>query len=353
MDGAIVTVLAVTAALTAGLAITLAVIKFVHRELQRYRGVRIAYYVAAIGEMVSRSILPSRPRPGWAHDPYFHQALADYHRAVAGPDRLVLDELASRLGITDLLARRSLHAKWRPNRLRALSALVDLATPDHRDVFRQLLSDPNSHIRVNAVRGLARVRDFDAVPLVLDMATDMRQWEAARAIDALVEMGPAAVAPTIDWIQAQRAGTAPASEVIALAARLLGLLGVPDAEGVLIDLLGSNVAEWRITAASALEHVGSEVAVEPLRLALHDDDWRVRARAVVALGALAEPAVLPEVAQLLTDQQWWVRQNAASALTRLPGGRHHLEAAVRGEDPYAADAALTALTARGLIPAGS
>lgn len=353
MDGPIVTVLAVSAALTAALATALAAIKFVHREVQRYRGVRIAYYVAAIGEMVSRSILPSRPRPGWALDPYFHEALADYHRAVAGPDRVVLDQLAERLGITDLLVRRAIGGKWRANRLRALSALVDLATPAHRDVFRQLLADPNSHVRVNAVRGLARVRDIDAVPLVLDVATGMRQWEAARAIDALVEMGPAAVPPTIDWIQARRAGTDPAAEVVALAARLLGLLGVPDAEPVLIELLGSSVAEWRITAASALEHAGSEVAIEPLRLALHDDDWRVRARAVVALGALAEPAVLPEIAQLLTDRQWWVRQNAASALTKLPGGRAHLEAAVDGDDPFASDAALTALTARGLVPAGS
>lgn len=353
MDGTIVTVLAVTAALTAALATGLAVIKFVHRGLQRYRGVRIAYYVAAIGEMVSRSILPSRPRPGWAHDPYFHQALADYHRAVAGPDRVVLDELAQRLGITELLAQRAIGARWRPNRLRALSALVDLATPAHREVFRQLLSDPNSHIRVNAVRGLSRIRDIGAVPQVLDMATGMRQWEAARAIDALSEMGAAAATPTIDWIQAQRAGDDPALEVVALAARLLGLLGVPDAEPVLIDLLGSGVSEWRITAASALEHAGSEVAIEPLRLALHDDDWRVRARAVVALGALAEPAVLPEVAQLLTDRQWWVRQNAASALTKLPGGRAHLEAAVRGNDAYASDAALTALSVRGLVSAGS
>lgn len=353
MDGPIATVLAVTAALTAALAIALAVIKVAHREIQRYRGVRIAYYVAAIGEMVSRSILPSRPRPGWAHDPYFHQALADYHRAVTGPDRKVLDNLSARLGINDLLAQRALHANWRPNRLRALSALVDLATSEHRDVFRHLLVDKNSHIRVNAVRGLARIRDIDAVPLVLDMATTMRQWEASRAIDALVEIGPAAVPSTIDWIQSHRAGIVVSPEVVALAARLLGLLGDPDAEPVLIDLLGSAFAEWRITAASALEHVGSEVAVEPLRLALHDDDWRVRARAVVALGSLAESSVLPELAQLLTDRQWWVRQNAASALTKLPGGRTHLEAAVRGGDSYASDAALTALTARGLIPAGS
>ncbi|MFP5333490.1 MAG: HEAT repeat domain-containing protein, partial [Acidimicrobiia bacterium] len=334
--------------LTAALAIALAVIKLVHREVQRYRGVRIAYYTAAIGEMVSRSILPSRPRPGWTSDPYFHQTLADYHRMVTGPDRRMLDDLADKLGIRAHLSERALGSKWRPNRLRALSALVDLATADQRDVFRRLTTEQDTHIRVNAVRGLARIQDLESVTGVLDMATTMRPWEAARTIDALVEMGPGAVGPTVDWIQRRRADGGAPAQIVALTARLLGLLGDPAAEPVLIELLSSHVPEWRISAASALEHVGSEPSVEPLRLAIHDDDWRVRARAVVALGALAEPAVLPEIAQLLTDRQWWVRQNAATALTRLPGGQALLEAAVAGDDPYASDAALTALTSRGL-----
>lgn len=351
MDGPLAVAVVITASLTAGLAIALAVIKLIHRQVQRYRGVRIAYYTAAIGEMISRSIVPSRPRPGWTKDPYFHQALADYHRMVTGPDRRVLDDLAARLGIGDHLAHRALNAKWRPNRLRALSALVDLATLEQRDTFRRLLSEKNTHIRVNAVRGLARIRDLESVPIVLDLAATMRQWEAARTIDALLEMGPGAVAPTVDWIERQRAQGAPASKMVVLAARLLGLIGDPSAEPVLIDLLSSHNPEWRISAASALEHVGSEAAVEPLRLAIHDDDWRVRARAVVALGALAEPTVVGEVAQLLTDSQWWVRQNAANALTRLPNGRAHLERAVTGADPYAADAALTALTSGGLTAA--
>ncbi|MDX1448128.1 MAG: HEAT repeat domain-containing protein [Acidimicrobiia bacterium] len=351
MQGPIATVLMVTAALTAALAAGLAVVKFVHREVQRYRGVRIAYYTAAIGEMVSRSILPSRPRPGWAHDPYFHEALGDYHRMVTGPDREVLDELAARLGITQRLASTALEAKWTPNRLRALSALVDLATPEQRDVFRRLIHDRNPHVRVNAVRGLARIEDVESVPMVLDMASRMRQWEASRAIDALVDMGADAVEPVITWMRSRRAETAQPPHGIALAARLVGLLGHPAAEQVMVELLGSTVTEWKIAAASALEHVGGPDAVEPLRLAIHDDDWRVRARAVVALGALADSSVLPEISQLLTDRQWWVRQNAATALARQPNGRRFLEEAVDGNDPYASDAALTALTSRGLLAA--
>lgn len=349
MDGPLVTVLFVTASLTAALGTALAVIKVVHRQVQRYRGVRIAYYIAAIGEMVSRSMLPSRPRAGWRADPYFHEALADYHRMVTGPDRKMLDDLASRLEITDFLAQRALRARWRPNRLRALSALVDLATPEHRDVFRRLISESNSHVKVNAIRGLARIRDVEAVPMVLDLATTMPQWEAARTVDALADMGTGAVPPVMSWIESRRTIIDPPIEAVALATRLLGLLGDPSAEPVLIGLLGSRHAAWRIAAASALEHAGTEAAVEPLRLAIHDDDWRVRARAVVALGALADPSVLPEVTQLLTDRQWWVRQNAAGALALLPGGRSLLEAAVIGGDPYASDAAMMALTAHGLI----
>jgi HEAT repeat protein len=170
-------------------------------------------------------------------------------------------------------------------------------------------------------------------------------------------MGGPAVPAVVDWVEHERMKDAPNIGVVGLAARLLGLIGSTEAEPTLLALLQSAVPDWRIAAASALEHAGTEVAVEPLRVALHDDDWRVRARAVVALGASADPTVLDEVAQLLTDGQWWVRQNAATALSKLPGGNDRLQACLDSPDPYAADAALNQLTASGAfrrpIPTGT
>lgn len=344
MDGPIVTILAITAGVTASLAILLVVVKVIHRGVQRYRGIRTAYYVAAIGEMLSRQLLPSQPRQGWAEDPHFHEALADYRLMVTGKDREFVDDLIHRLGIGDVLIRRTRIGRLRTVRLRALSSLVDLATPAYRNVFLSMIDDRSPHVRVNAVRGLARIKDVASVPHILDIATRVQPWEAARTADALIEMGKPCVGPVIEWIETERGKENPALEVVGLAARLLGLIGENVAEPTLVSLLGSPEPEWRVAAASALEHAGTEASVAPLRLALHDDDWRVRARAVVSLGATADPDVVGEVAQLLTDRNWWVRQNAATSLARLPGGSDHLFAALDSPDTYAADAALNQLT---------
>lgn len=346
MDERLTFLLAVTASVAAALAVLLAVIKVTHRALQRYRGVRTAHYIAAIGEMLSRGIVPSTPRPGWARDPLFHEAIADYRLLVTGADRKFVDTFVEALGVGEVLVARTARRFPRSARLRALSSLVDLATPRHRDALREMIDDHNPHVRMNAIRGLARLRDVESIPRILDLVTGVEPWEVARAGDALVDMGSGGVPAIVGWIEAHGARSV---EVVALSARLLGLIGDPTAESTLLHLLESPEPTWRMAAASALEHVGTDASVAPLRRALHDDDWRVRARAVVALGAMADPDVTDEVARLLADEQWWVRQNAAGALARLPGGADLLFIALDSDDPYAADAALHQLTTSGAL----
>ena len=347
MDGTIISILAVTAALTAGLAVTLGVVKVAHREVLRYRGMRTAYYTAALGEMLSRRILPSRPRRGWSEDPLFHDAIADYRLMVTGDDRRFVDQFVERLGIGEVLIRRARRRFPKVSRLRAITSLVSLASPEHIPALQSMVDDPDPHVRINAVRGLARVGDSGAVPHILDIATRVKPWEAARTADALVEMGSVAVEPVLGWIAFERTKPHPSVQVMAMATRLLGLIGDPTAEPTLISMLGSTHPDCRVAAASALEHAGTDEAVAPLRIAIHDDDWRVRARAVVALGALADETAIDDVAQLLTDRQWWVRQNAAAALGQLPGGSERLFEALASPDPFASDAALNQLTTSG------
>jgi HEAT repeat protein len=351
MDELLVPILVNTAGLTAALAILLAVVKLIHRAVQQWRGVRTAHYVSALGEMLSRRILPSQPPEGWTRDTLFHEAIAEYRLLVTGEDRAFIDGLVEQLGIGDLLVERTKRKFPRSARLGALSSLVKLATPRHRDSLLRMIDDSDPNVRINAVRALAELGDTGAVSHILDIATRVTPWEAARTADALIEMGPAAVDSIVHWIEHELKRREPSIEVVALAGRLLGLIGEPAAEPVLLRLLGSAEPDWRVAAASALEHVGSDAAVQPLRLALHDETAMVRARAVVALGAMAEPAVIEEIAQLLTDDAWWVRQNAAGALARLPGGKERLFAALDNADHFAADAALSQLTSSGALAA--
>lgn len=349
MDPLLVSILGVVVAAAVGAAGLLVVFKLAHREIRRWRGVRTAHYVAAVGEMVSRNMIPSSPPPAWGEDPLFHDALADYALLLTGPEREIVDELISRLGIVDVLRRRIRRRVPVTTRLRSVSSLVDLANESHVPDLRALVDDHSTHVRVHAIRGLARLGDVGSVERFLELGTTVKPWEAARIADALVEFGSDATAVIGEWIHEETSGTEPAVEMVGLAARALGLIGDPSAEDVLIGLLGSPLLDWRVAAASALEHTGGEAAVGPLTNALADGSWRVRARAVTALGGMADPDVAPSIAPLLRDRMWWVRQNAADALSRLPGGTTHLVAALDGDDPYAADAALSHLTTSGAL----
>lgn len=347
MTSTVETVLGLSAAAVASLSVILVATKLANREIQRWRGVRSAHFVAAVGELVSRRMLPAKPPRAWGEDPLFHQTLADYRRLVTGADRDHVDTLAEALGAYDVLLRRVRRPHRLGVRLQALSSLVDLAQSRHTEVLRELAADRNSHVRVNAIRGLARLKDLEWIPWILNHATRSQPWEAARCADALVEMGGAAVPQICGWIENETENPAGSVTVVGLAARVLGLIGDPTAEPILIELLESEQPDWRVAAASALENAGTPASIPHLLHAVEDRAARVRARVAVALGATAEPSVGRPLSGLLYDESWWVRQNAAAALSNLPGGTDYLLAALHGPDPYAADAALNQLTISG------
>ena len=71
-----------------------------------------------------------------------------------------------------------------------------------------------------------------------------------------------------------------------------------------------------------------------------------------ALAALADETVGPAVVALLSDREWWVRQNAAETLGEIPGGVAHLLAALDSSDRFAADSALNQLAEIQKLPPG-
>jgi HEAT repeat protein len=342
-------VLGFTAAATVALTVILVVTKLVHREIQRWQGVRSAHYLAAIGEMLSRRMVPQNIPRSWATDPIFWDALAEYRLLVTGADREHVDRLATQAGVHRALVDRSRRRFPSGRRLRAVARLADLATPLQRQHLRSLLDDGSPQIRTHAVRGLARLKDIDSIPRILDLARRVEPWEAARIADSLIPMGMPASQAVCAWVEEEMRRPDCSEETVALAVRILGSIGDPEAEPTLLELLKSPNPEWRVTAASALERTGGPNAIEPLLEAIDDHAWQVRARAAISLGAIGGPGVARALAGLLYDPVWWVRQNAASALADLPGGTDHLIAALDGPDPYAADSALNQLTISGVL----
>lgn len=328
-------------------------VKLAHRIMLKGRGVRSAHYIAALGEMISRKLLPADIPRRWAADPLFHDAVIEYRHLLSGEEREFVDHLIAEVGIVGVLQRR---ARWRwprPVRLRAIAALVELAGPDQVPFLRFLLGDHNDYVRSHAAHGLARLGDVSSIPLILDLATRVRPWEAARLADALAAFDRRAVKPINEWILKHWDGDGSHVETIAQAARVLGLLGETSAETTLIEMLESDRLGWKVAAASALGRIASDTSRGALLKALHDDSWEVRARAVRALASLADGSVAPAIAELLSDSQWWVRQNAAESLGELPGGVAELQRALSLEDRFAADAARNQLAELRMLPAGT
>ena len=51
----------------------------------------------------------------------------------------------------------------------------------------------------------------------------------------------------------------------------------------------------------------------------------------------------------MSDENWWVRQNSAQALSEIPGGISALVESLEDEDRFARDAAIERLMAMGMV----
>ena len=101
--------------------------------------------------------------------------------------------MVEEFGIVDALIPRIRRIFPQTSRLQAVSTLVELADRSAAPFLRSLLDDRNDYVRTHAAHGLARIHDLTAVPLILDLSTRVRPWEAARLTDSLIAFGTDAV----------------------------------------------------------------------------------------------------------------------------------------------------------------
>ncbi|MCB1246428.1 MAG: HEAT repeat domain-containing protein [Acidimicrobiia bacterium] len=338
-----------TVVVAGGIALVVAIAKLANNLRERRRGIRSAQYIAAIGELVSRRSLPKHPPRGWADDLLFCDALAEYRLSIMGADRGHVDALVDHIGIRDALWNRIRKTRSSIRRLRTVALWVDLAGPADTPRLVELLDDRDQYVAIHAAKGLSRIGSVESVDEILDRMVHADPWHAARLADSLVDYN-VRIGPAIRvWIGDRLCADMPPTQSIALAIRILGVIGDHRAESMLMALVDHEDPDIRIATASALGRVGSDRCVDALVVATKDEVWPVRARAAASLGRLGAERALDALQYLLEDREWWVRQNAAQAIGAIPGGRPVLIDALDGTDPYAADAALHQLTTSGAI----
>ncbi len=339
-----------TAVLSVALSIVLFAIKLHNWRRARILGVRRAEYIAAVGEIVARG-LPHRFERGWAQDPLFHEVLLQYVDVVAGDEREELERLISSIDLRYRLVIQLKSSRHKSRRMAAAAYLAVIASPEIEWALIEALESPNWEIRIQAARGLAKVKSERAIPQLVHMLLTDTPWVAARIADQLVAYGPIAVPFLMENVRDEHRGHLVDPRILAAAVRILGMIGDLRAAPVIQRLLDHPEPEVRIAAASALGSAGTGNSIPLLLEALEDAAWQVRAASASALAAFSDPAATEPVARLLTDRSWWVRQNAAAALMEIVGGMDALIEALEGDDAYARDAALQQLGLNGVIRA--
>jgi HEAT repeat protein len=117
-----------------------------------------------------------------------------------------------------------------------------------------------------------------------------------------------------------------------------GALTSPEALDRVRDLATHPAPEVRVHVARALRRHADPGTPPVLLQLLADTDWRVRAQACRALGALRCGVAAKQLAQAVRDRSWWVRYRSALALAQIGGpAREELKGLTTCDDPMARD----------------
>lgn len=217
-------------------------------------------------------------------------------------------------------------------RFDAARLLSIVGGPDDVTLVAALLSDRSPAVRLVAIDAAARLGgrlvdlELDSLPGRQD-AVQQYQFAALNRHPAIVA---AALVPRLRpevpafmlnaWIDAAGASANP---VALWRVRDLALHPAP---------------EVRLHVARALRRHAEPETVPVLLALLADGDWRVRAQAARALGALRVTSASAPLAEAVGDRAWWVRYRAALALAQIGGeARGRLLLVSRGNDPMARD----------------
>ena len=234
------------------------------------------------------------------------------------------------------------HRRW-PRRLKAAARLGAMGDRDAIPALMGALGDELLDVRLAAAHALAQLEEPEAVEPILRSLALPGELPSRLAADALLDMGDAAIAPLVAFLQ--RGHDDAALACVAVAVQVLGERKAAAAVPALVGILAHPNAELRLNAARALGQIGDAHALEALCTMAHDPIWGVRSAAAQALGRIGDARALSTLAGRLIDRAWWVRYNAAQALYKLgaPGRDTLLETVARAADRYARDISLQVL----------
>jgi HEAT repeat protein len=199
--------------------------------------------------------------------------------------------------------------RWR--RREALVMLGRTRAAEAIPALTEALDANDMETRIAAVRGIGKLAlPAAATPMLLRFCQGRLNvpWAVLKnALWSCCAPRPAVLLPHL------RAASGMHRELLA---RVLAEIADPDMGAELLALVGDRSPEVRAAAARALARLDAHFALPPLSQLATDAEWFVRLRAVIALGFLATPEVIPLLIRALGDRNRQVRQRAAWGLMR-------------------------------------
>ncbi len=121
---------------------------------------------------------------------------------------------------------------------------------------------------------------------------------------------------------------------------VLGIIRNFDFLPFLEDKLNHDDPEIRIRSLKAINEIGTVTDLDKYKPFLNSPKWQERLMMAKLLGAFPLEQVFPYLEELLQDENWWVRSNAAQTIAKGKDGKSRLEMFIAtSQDQYAIDMA--------------
>jgi HEAT repeat protein len=268
---------------------------------------------AAVAELSieARDELP-RPRSSEERR-LLERAILDAATEVSGAahERLAAEFAAlgfARDAIRDLRSRRTMR------RVHAAEALGEMRVREGADALLAGLEDREPLVRFACAGALTRIGAEGALrPIIAALTSDRHGTTTGEVVETLLDYGRPAIVELVGLLESE-----PDPELRRVMAIALGELRALDAVPELIRCLHGDDDELAARAAHALGKIGDPRSAGDLAaLVTGARAWIVRTAACGACGEMAAPEAPPALAQALGDENWHVRNAAATALVRL------------------------------------
>ncbi len=206
-----------------------------------------------------------------------------------------------------------------------------------KELFTELLDDPDAGLALGATRAIGALRLSDAVDLLIGLVDEPGKWfgrteRAAIRLAAVESLGLLAKGKAID-VLLDLLETSQDDELNSEAVRALGRIKSPLCVRRLLDAMKAN-PPIALSAAGALAQIGGETAFRGLVAGLVHDDEMVRSASVWALGEMGDERAVGPLIKLGGQADPLIRRDIAWTLGRIGGiqARLALGAAVQ-KDP--------------------